>query len=180
MPGRRSWHSWPTPATGRNWPAPPPAWDSPERQAEIDEVKNYERDAYPATELFFWPQDPAGRPIPDSGPFSSNQVVFYYAPVLHLVWTPELSQKIAGLYHDHPGRAPQLLDALDRVALERINADRVRDGILVIAYLFEHHAADLKDEISVRALKTVERFASVDGLVAAIERARKAHGGTSS
>jgi membrane-associated phospholipid phosphatase len=73
---------------------PPPDWDSPERAAEIAEVKNYVRDAFPFSEAGFWPQDPAGRPAPDTVPFSSNQVVFYYAPLIHLVWGPELAQKI--------------------------------------------------------------------------------------
>jgi hypothetical protein len=92
--------------------------------------------------------------------------------------TAEISQRIAALYHDHADRAPQLLDVLDRVALDTINADRVRDGILAVAFLFEHRAADLKDDVSVRAIKAVERFAGVDGLQPAIEHARKAHAGT--
>jgi membrane-associated phospholipid phosphatase len=73
---------------------PPPAWDSPERAAEIAEIKDYPRDAHPFTELWFWPQDPAGRPAPDSAPFSSNQAVFHYAPLLHYLWGPELAQKL--------------------------------------------------------------------------------------
>jgi PAP2 superfamily len=89
-----NWKTWVIPDGTAHRPAPPPAWDSAERQAEIDEVKYYPRDAHPATELFFWPQDPAGRPVPDSGPFSSNQVVFYYAPVMHFLWGPELAQKL--------------------------------------------------------------------------------------
>ena len=93
----------PTLGTWKTWvldvgrpvpPGPPPAPDSPERAAELAEVKNYPRDAHPFTELWFWPQDPAGRPAPDSVPFSSNQVVFYYAPVLHFLWGPELAQKL--------------------------------------------------------------------------------------
>ena len=80
---------------GRPVPArPAPGADSPERAAELAEVKDYPRDAHPFTELFFWPQDPAGRPAPDTVPFSSNQVVFYYAPVLHFLWGPELAQKL--------------------------------------------------------------------------------------
>ena len=49
-------------------PAPPPDPDSPERAAEIAEIKNYERDVAPFTELWFWPQDPAGRPGAGLGP----------------------------------------------------------------------------------------------------------------
>ena len=72
----------------------PPEPDSPERAAEIAEVKDYERDNAPFTELWFWPQDPAGRQAPDSAPFSSNQAVFYYVPVLHFLWELELAQKV--------------------------------------------------------------------------------------
>ena len=87
-------------------PGPPPAWNSPERAAELAEVKNYPRDAHRGTELGFWPEDPAGRPVPDSGPFSSNQAVFYYAPFIHLLWTTELHQKLAEYRLDaNPPRA---------------------------------------------------------------------------
>jgi membrane-associated phospholipid phosphatase len=87
-------------------PGPPPAWDSPQRAAEIAEVKNYKRDAFLGSELGFWPEDPAGRPAPDSGPFSSNQAVYYYAPFLHLLWSTELNQKVAEYRLDaNPPRA---------------------------------------------------------------------------
>lgn len=89
-----TWKPWVLAAADQFRPAPPPAWDSPERAAEIEEVKSYPRDAHAFSELFFWSQDPAGRPAPDSGPFSSNQIVFHYAPVLHYVWGPELAQKL--------------------------------------------------------------------------------------
>lgn len=87
-------------------PGPPPAWDSTQRKAELDEVRNYQRDAFRGSELGFWPEDPAGRPLPDSGPFSSNQIVFYYAPFITLLWTPELNRKLAEYRLDaNPPRA---------------------------------------------------------------------------
>ena len=89
-----TWRTWVLESGDQFRPGPPPAPDSPERVAEIAEVKQYQRDAHPFTELYFWPQDPAGRPAPDTVPFSSNQVVFYYAPLMHLVWGPELAQKL--------------------------------------------------------------------------------------
>lgn len=94
LPAMGSWKTWVLESPDQFRPDPPPAPDSPEREAEIAEVKGYPRDAHPFTELWFWPQDPAGRPSPDSAPFSSNQAVFYYAPVLHFLWEPELAQKI--------------------------------------------------------------------------------------
>lgn len=101
-----TWKTWVLPDGVAMRPPAPPAWDSPQRAAEIAEIRNYRRDAYPFTELFFWPDDPAGRPKPDSGPFCSDQVVFYYAPILHLIWNSELSRKIAEYRLDtNPPRA---------------------------------------------------------------------------
>jgi len=101
-------------------PEPPPTWDSAERQAEIDEIKNYQREAHPFTELFFWPQNPAGRPEPDSGPFSSNQVVFYYAPVIHFIWGPELAQKLFEYRWD--ANAPRAARAYALVSIAAFDA----------------------------------------------------------
>ena len=94
VPTLGTWDTWVLESADQFRPAPPPEPDSPERAAEIAEVKDYERDVAPFTELWFWPQDPAGRQAPDSAPFSSNQVIFYYAPVLHFLWEPELAQKL--------------------------------------------------------------------------------------
>jgi membrane-associated phospholipid phosphatase len=89
-----TWKTWVLSSGSQLRLAPPPAYNSAQRAAEIAEVKHYHRDANPGTELVFWPEDPAGRPTPGSVPISSNQIVFYYAPVLHLKWWPELSQKL--------------------------------------------------------------------------------------
>ena len=94
VPTLGTWKTWVLDSPDQFRPEPPPAPDSPERAAEIAEIKEYQRDNAPFTELWFWPQDPAGRPDPDSAPFSSNQVVFYYAPILHFLWEPELAQKL--------------------------------------------------------------------------------------
>lgn len=91
--------------------------------------------------------------------------------------TADISQRIAALFHDHADRAPHLLDALDRVPLDTMNSDRVRDGILAVAYLFEHHAADLQEEVAARAAKTIERFGDTEALKAAVAHARSTHAG---
>jgi membrane-associated phospholipid phosphatase len=88
------WKPWLLESADQFRPAPPPAYDSPERAAEVAEVRDYDRDNAPFTELWFWPQDPAGRPAPDSAPFTSSQAVLYYAPLVHYLWGPELAQKL--------------------------------------------------------------------------------------
>jgi hypothetical protein len=93
-PTMGTWKTWVLSSGSQLRPPPPPAYNSAQRAAEIAEIKHYHRDANPGTELGFWPEDPAGRPKPGSIPISSNQIVFYYAPVLHLLWVPELNQKL--------------------------------------------------------------------------------------
>jgi membrane-associated phospholipid phosphatase len=89
-----AWKPWVLASADQFRPEPPPAPDSAERAAEIAELKDYPRNAHPFTELWFWPQDPAGRPAPDSAPFTSSQAVLYYAPLVHYLWGPELAQKL--------------------------------------------------------------------------------------
>ena len=73
-----------------------PAKASHERTVELAEVKNYPRRQQPDfAELFYWPQDPAGRPEPDSGAFlNAAQVAFYYAVDVELIVLEDINQKI--------------------------------------------------------------------------------------
>ena len=77
-------------------PPPPPAKDSPERAAELAEVKDYPRRTQPDfAELFFWAQDPAGRPKPDSGAFvQAASASFYYAVDVSLIVLEDVNQKV--------------------------------------------------------------------------------------
>jgi hypothetical protein len=105
-PAAGSWKTWVLSSGSQLRPGPPPVCDSAQRAAELAEAKSYARDAHRGTELAFWADDPAGRPAPDSGPFSSNQAAFYYAPLVHLIWFQELSQKLSEYRLDaNPPRA---------------------------------------------------------------------------
>ena len=77
-------------------PKPPPAKASHARTVELAEVKNYPRRQQPDfAELFYWPQDPAGRPEPDSGAFlNAAQAAFYYAVDVELIVLEDINQKI--------------------------------------------------------------------------------------
>ncbi len=77
-------------------PPPPPAKGSPERAAELDEVRNYKRFEQPfAAELFFWAHDPFGRPEPDSVEFFSGaSAAFHYALDVAFLVLDDLSPKI--------------------------------------------------------------------------------------
>lgn len=88
------WETWLLTSASEVRSPPPPAPDSAQRAAEIAEVRDYPRDENPFTELFFWPEDPAGRPDPGTVPMMSSQAAYYYAPFNHLLWLPELNQKV--------------------------------------------------------------------------------------
>lgn len=77
-------------------PPPPPAKGSAARAAELAEVKNYPRRQQPDfAELFFWAQDPAGRPEPDSGAYvQAASAAFYYAVDVSLIVLEDVNQKI--------------------------------------------------------------------------------------
>ena len=77
-------------------PPPPPAKASAERAAELAEVKTYPRRKQPDfAELFFWAQDPAGRPEPDSGAFvQAAGAAFYYAVDVSLIVLEDVNQKV--------------------------------------------------------------------------------------
>jgi membrane-associated phospholipid phosphatase len=89
-----NWKTWVLTSGSEFRPGPPPAYNSAQCAAEVAAVKNYKRDVNPGVELTFWPEDPAGRPPPDTAPISSNQIVFYYAPLLHFTWQAELNRKL--------------------------------------------------------------------------------------
>lgn len=75
---------------------PPPGRASTERAAEVAEVKNFRRREHPEfAELFFWAQDPAGRPEPDPKNFvNTEQVSFYYAVDVAFIVLEDINQKI--------------------------------------------------------------------------------------
>lgn len=77
-------------------PPPPPARGSAARAVELAEVKDYPRRTQPDfAELFFWAQDPAGRPEPDSGAFvQAASAAFYYAVDVSFIVLEDVNQKI--------------------------------------------------------------------------------------
>ena len=99
-----TWKTWTLSSGSEFRPGPPPAYNSAQRAAEVAIVKTYKRDVQPGAELAFWPEDPAGRPAPGAA-VSSNQLVFSYAPMLHLLWQPELNRKLFEYRLD--GNAPR-------------------------------------------------------------------------
>ncbi len=91
-----TWQTWVLTSGSEFRPPQPPAPDSELRKSEIEEILMFQeqRDAIPFMELFFWPEDPAGRPEPGSVPVSHTQVSNYYAPLNYILWLTELNQKL--------------------------------------------------------------------------------------
>jgi membrane-associated phospholipid phosphatase len=106
-----TWRTWALGAGDELRPPPPPAPDSAQRAAELEEVRGYARairDAGVPLAGTHWLEDPAGRPAPSPGapPVGVQQLVYYYAPLVHLLWLPQLNRKLAEYRLDaNPPRA---------------------------------------------------------------------------
>ena len=94
LPNMGSWATWALASGDEFRPGPPPAPGSAQRLNELAEVKNFPRGITGGAELNYWPGSPSGSPPPVSPPASRDNVAFHWAPVLHYLWFPELSQKI--------------------------------------------------------------------------------------
>ena len=111
-----TWQTWVLASGDELRPPPPPAPDSAQRAAELAEVRSYPRDpaaAGLAQAGSYWAEDPGGRPAPDAGPVALWQLVYYYAPQVHLLWLPQLQRKLAEARLDaNPPRAARAYAAV--------------------------------------------------------------------
>lgn len=92
VPKAGSWRAWLAPWDGKPDVGPPPAFDSPEVAKELADMKAFKRTDVP--NALFWPDDPAGRPAPGSAPVATDQIAFHYAKLNHLLWAPQLTEKL--------------------------------------------------------------------------------------
>lgn len=76
-------------------PPAPPAKGSAKRAEELAEVKAFPRRNPPQfSELFFWAEDPAGRPEPDSGAANPVSAAFYYAVDVAFIALEDLNRAV--------------------------------------------------------------------------------------
>jgi hypothetical protein len=62
---------------------------------------------------FFWPENPEGRPAPDSASAALWQMIYYYAPQVHILWLPQLNRKLSEARWDtNPPRAARAYAAV--------------------------------------------------------------------
>jgi hypothetical protein len=87
-----SWKTWALSSGNHLRPGPPPAYDSAQMAAELDEIKAHDRAANSARVGLFWAHDPAGRPA--GTPISTMQAALNWAPLNSLIWEAELNQKL--------------------------------------------------------------------------------------
>ena len=87
-----TWKTWIVPWNGKSTIPDPPAWNGPEMAKAVADMKAFKPSGQPNG--IFWPDDPAGRPAPDQGAKATEQVAYHYAKLNHLLWAPQLSQKI--------------------------------------------------------------------------------------
>jgi membrane-associated phospholipid phosphatase len=87
-----TWKTWTLSSGSQFRPGPPPAHDSEQMAAELDELKRHDRSANLNRVGIFWAQDPAGRPA--GAQISTSQAAFHWAPLNSLLWEAELNQKL--------------------------------------------------------------------------------------
>jgi membrane-associated phospholipid phosphatase len=92
FPMAGTWKTWIARWDGKSSIPDPPAWNGPEMAKAVAEMKAFKPTGQP--NATFWPDDPAGRPAPDQGPKATDQIAYHYAKLNHLLWAPQLSQKI--------------------------------------------------------------------------------------
>ncbi len=83
-----------------------------------------------------------------------------------------LSEGIGECYRDRPDRLPELVTALERVPLETLRVERVRDGLLTVATILERRD---HDEVALdRVVEVVQRFGDIALLAPLVEQVRLA------
>jgi hypothetical protein len=87
-----SWKTWIARWDGKSPIPDPPAWNGPEMAKAVADMKAFQPTGQPNGT--FWPDDPAGRPAPEQGAKATEQIAYHYAKLNHLLWAPQLSQKV--------------------------------------------------------------------------------------
>jgi hypothetical protein len=111
IPKAGTWKTWLVAWDGKPAVGPPPAFDSAMVAHELAEMKAFQPTGQPNSH--FWPEDPAGRPAPNSAPVATDQIAYHYARLNHLNWVPQLHQKLFEYRWDNnPPRAARALALL--------------------------------------------------------------------
>jgi hypothetical protein len=92
FPMAGTWKAWIASWDGKPSIPEPPAWDGPEMAKAVADMKSFKPTGQP--NALFWPDDPAGRPAPLEGAKATEQIAYHYAKLNHLLWEPQLAQKI--------------------------------------------------------------------------------------
>jgi hypothetical protein len=104
FPQAGTWKTWIAAWNGKSSVSDPPPWNGPEMAAAVAEMKAFKPTGQPNG--IFWPDDPGGRPAPEQGAKATEQIAYHYAKLNHLLWAPQLSQKVLEYRWDqNPPRA---------------------------------------------------------------------------
>jgi len=87
----------------------PPAYDSDQKAAELAEIRQFVATGSANPVPFYWVRDPLGRPYEGSAPFATAQGAFRWAPLNHLHWGDQVSDKVTQYRLDlNPPRAARV------------------------------------------------------------------------
>jgi membrane-associated phospholipid phosphatase len=72
----------------------PPAYDSEQKAAELNEIREFLKTGVANPVAFYWPRDPVGRPYEGSAPVATAQASFRWAVLNHLLWGEQVADKV--------------------------------------------------------------------------------------
>ena len=104
FPNAGTWKTWIVPWNAKSAIPDPPARNGSEMAKAVADMKAFKPTGQP--NAIFWSDDPDGRPAPDKGPRATDQTAYHYAKLNHLLWGPQVAQKILEYRWDqNPPRA---------------------------------------------------------------------------
>jgi hypothetical protein len=89
-----TWKPWVLASGSQLRPAPPPAHDSDQKLAELEEIRQFVQMRVANPVAFYWVRGPVGRPYEGAAPVAIGQAAMRWAVLNHLLWGEQIADKV--------------------------------------------------------------------------------------
>lgn len=115
-----TWKPWVLTSGNQLRLGPPPAHDSEQKLAELEELRQFAQARVANPVVFYWARDPVGRPYTGSAPVSIGQAAMRWAVLNHLLWGEQIADKV--LQYRLDANAPRAARAYALVSVASYDA----------------------------------------------------------